>query len=339
MSPHPSPTATRATYLVVAYNHAAFIEQCLDSIRGQTEAAELIVIDDASTDNTRDVLRDYASRTGHEFRAIIHDTNVGLGPSLVEGLALVETEFFGYIAGDDWMEPERTQVQVSAMHDAGPTCALSYSDVYRADDQGVRIEPTLSVGMGAEWQPESTEPYPLLLRANWIPAPSIMIRTQPLRDVGGYDPDIFYEDHDVVLRLTRDYEAACIDTPLATHRELTTSLGHRMFFYEETRSAWLRARVLIMRKHLPGRTENTHHFVATQVRDMLVALYMRGESPDWLRGHLTELSPHLPGDVLIRRHLRLIRWRVPGRVTAKTLGARARAGALLRPNRPAEIDT
>ena len=316
-------SSTDVTFVVVTFNHARWVEQCLDSAVNQTLGrSRVIVIDDASTDTTVSVVNRYMSRHPGTVELLAHTVNQGLGPSLVEGLALVDTTYFGYIAGDDWMEPERLAIQVPAMEAAGGRAGLSYSDVYRADDVGQRIGTTLSERMGESWQPRAVKPYRLLLEGNWIPAPSILLRTHALREVGGYDPELFYEDHDVVLRVARDHDLVFVDTPLATHRELDGSLGNRMFFRAEHRVEWLQARFRILDKHLGGDHDD---YLAAEMYRLLIASYMCGASVAWTRTGLRRLEPLLisqPADM--RWFLVLARLRVPGRVAARLTGLRAR---------------
>lgn len=293
------------TILVVSYEQAAWIEQCLDSCLAQTKTAKIIVVDDASPDRTADVVRNWIANHATDAELIAHKVNVGLGRSLVEGLAHVDTEFFAYIAGDDWMEPERVEKQVAVFRNDGPECVLVYSDCYRADDKGNRIDALFSEGLNDGWKPHVRHAFYDLLDENWIPAPTVMIRTESLRDVGGYDPEIFYEDHDSYLRLARAGQFRCLSTPLATHRELTSSLGHRMFFYAETAPLWTRAKVLIYRKHL-GFSSSKNADVAQRICVWAIRLYkLEVSSPNETSRWLGEAIPYLPAG---RIKFHVFRW-------------------------------
>lgn len=311
--------------LVIAFNHARFVEQCLDSCFAQTLPARVLVIDDASPDGTADVVAAYSSRTGRELTLVRHPVNRGLGPSLAEGLAMVETEFLAYLAADDWIEPERCAVQVAALRAGGPGCALSYSDVFRADEDGTPIPGVLSTGMGAAWQPGVEDLFAALIEDNWIPAPSVMVRTDALRRVGGYDPGLFYEDHDVALRLAREHTFAFVEPPIATHRELVGSLGNRMFLQEANRPEWLRARVRLYGKHLGFRADLDGR-IATMIRAWVLTLYAAGEPPHWVAGELARLLPFLPAELrhTTRGYVALARARVPGSAVARLRALRHR---------------
>lgn len=85
------------TAIIPTYNHAKYLPICLDSLFMQTKKfAEIIVIDDCSTDNTQEVLKNYPTIT-----ILKNNVNVGLNKSLDKALKFVETEFVFFIAADD----------------------------------------------------------------------------------------------------------------------------------------------------------------------------------------------------------------------------------------------
>ncbi len=300
----------RVTVLVVAYNHAPYIRQCLDSVRAQDAASRVVVIDDASPDGTGGVVADLVEELALDATVVRHTENVGLGPSLSEGLSLVDTPFVAYIAGDDWMEPHRISTQLAEFDRLGPQCALVYSDCFRADVAGARLEPKFSVMHASVWTPDTDDLFAALVERNWIPAPTVMVRTSCLRAVGGYDPDIAYEDHDVFLRLAREWTFSCIAEPLATHRELADSLGVRLFW--ESPLQWNWERVKVYRKHL-DRDRDLGGRISGRLRDWGVEAYVEGRRPSEVAELLTLVAPHRPHDRMMRAYLVLARAGVPGR--------------------------
>lgn len=89
--------------IVPAYNVEAYIEEALDSLLAQTMAfREIIVINDGSTDGTREKLNRYA---GHPLVRIHHTVNQGLGPARNAGIALATGDFLYFFDSDDILEP------------------------------------------------------------------------------------------------------------------------------------------------------------------------------------------------------------------------------------------
>src|SRR3954470_12776257 len=87
----------RASFVVPCYNYGRFLAQAVDSLLSQTlDAIEVIVVDDASTDNTGEILQRYAGEP--RVRVICHLENKGHIYSYNEGLALARGEFVGLLS-------------------------------------------------------------------------------------------------------------------------------------------------------------------------------------------------------------------------------------------------
>ena len=115
----------KVSVLCTAYNHEAYIAQALESFVSQrtTFPFEVLVTDDASTDGTAAVIRDYAARYPEIIRPFLMEEN-----QLSQGVNLYETvlfpnargEYFAECEGDDyWTDPDKLQLQVEFL-DARP---------------------------------------------------------------------------------------------------------------------------------------------------------------------------------------------------------------------------
>lgn len=82
------------------------------------DAVKLVMIDDGSRDGTGDIMREYAERLAHA-EVIRNGAAVGLASARNQGLDHVDTEFFAFLDGDDWMQPRRLETLVAAMRDLG----------------------------------------------------------------------------------------------------------------------------------------------------------------------------------------------------------------------------
>lgn len=133
--PTNAPNAPAAVSVVVpSYNHAPFVAQTLRSISRQTlQPAELLVIDDGSTDGSPQIieraLQDYAGAGELVVRA-----NRGLAATLNEGFArCVRGRYFAYLGSDDLWLPDFLAARV-ALLDARPRAVLAYGHAYSIDD-------------------------------------------------------------------------------------------------------------------------------------------------------------------------------------------------------------
>ena len=91
--------------IVPAYNVAPYLPNCLDSLLAQTYSnMEIIVIDDGSTDNTAEIIDQYASKD--QRIRVIHQNNEGLVKVRDKGISVSKGEFVGFVDGDDEIEPD-----------------------------------------------------------------------------------------------------------------------------------------------------------------------------------------------------------------------------------------
>ncbi|SCF26212.1 glycosyltransferase family 2 protein [Micromonospora chokoriensis] len=95
--------------VVPVYGVEAYLYQCLESIRadipaGESDAVEMIAVDDASPDGCGDMLRSYAA--GRDGVRVVHlSSNVGLGLARNAGLDVATGRYVWFVDSDDWLPP------------------------------------------------------------------------------------------------------------------------------------------------------------------------------------------------------------------------------------------
>lgn len=95
----------RISVIVPAYNVAPFLTRCLDSLAAQThDNLEIIIIDDASTDETPAIVKRY-KQTHPSWKTIRHAENGGLSAARNTGIAAATGNFIGFVDSDDWVSP------------------------------------------------------------------------------------------------------------------------------------------------------------------------------------------------------------------------------------------
>lgn len=150
-----APEPPVASFVCITYNHATMIGRCLDGFLAQEVdfPVEMIVLDDASTDGTRDVLRRYAADHPGSFTLILPEVNSGLrrGNSLCEVIERARGEFILVCEGDDyWTDPAKAQTQVDHLR-ANPRFVFAFHDVARIDGEGREVAPLVPSRWRRDW--------------------------------------------------------------------------------------------------------------------------------------------------------------------------------------------
>lgn len=200
------------TVLVTSYNHQAFVANCIKSILNQTwENIQLIVIDDESPDDSPRIIRELADEYGFTF---VPQKNTGLAGVLNNGLSLARGKYFVYVGSDDASMLDRIEKQVELM-ESRPDVAVCSGNYIIIDEYGVperkqHFSPPRELGFDD-----------IFLHSDaGIKAPTTMIRTDALKEVGGYDPEIQLEDIYMWLKLTSaGYKAYVLGDVLAYYRK------------------------------------------------------------------------------------------------------------------------
>jgi glycosyltransferase involved in cell wall biosynthesis len=209
--------------IMPAYNHADYVMEALASVASQTyQNVELIVIDDGSTDTTAQVISDALKDLRRDMRVEFRSQeNAGVCITLNRALALAKGTYVQFLASDDVYLPEKTARSVDAFRSYAGDVAAVYSDGYIIDAQSRRqglFSDQNRVPMGRNVHRE-------LILSNWIPALGILYRRDVLDQLGGFDPNLGYEDWDFLLRLTKTHRIERIPDKLFLYRRHATNMS------------------------------------------------------------------------------------------------------------------
>lgn len=185
------------TVIVPAYNHEKYIETALRSVFAQTyHPFELIVIDDGSKDNTREVVR--SLKRDFDFQFIENENNLGLTKSLNRALAFAKGKYISILAGDDCWLPEKTSIQVPFM-EQNPDVAACSGNVKKIDKNGDPFNPHTDRKVSSISYRSFEDCMTLRVQ---FPAIVTLVRKDVLLQIGGYDENFVMEDIPLWLRLT-----------------------------------------------------------------------------------------------------------------------------------------
>ncbi len=105
--------------IIPVYNAADFLRECLDSVLNQQgiDLLEIICIDDCSTDNSLEILNEYAEND-KRITVISNDTNKGAGESRNIGIDVAKGKYLHFLDADDWVEPDAYSKMYNCMKES-----------------------------------------------------------------------------------------------------------------------------------------------------------------------------------------------------------------------------
>jgi glycosyltransferase involved in cell wall biosynthesis len=176
--------------VVPNYNHSQFLPAALGAILEQSvPASEVIVIDDASTDNSLEILNGFA-RKHPNLKVHRNEKNQGVLFGMRRGIELANSEYVLFAAADDQVLPRffEKSLRLLARHpEAGLSCTVS---TWRYEDSGLEFH--MSAGMAE--QPAYLPPEELVQLGQkgklMISSSSVLFRKSALESVGGFRPEL-----------------------------------------------------------------------------------------------------------------------------------------------------
>ena len=196
--------------IVPCYNAELYIENCINSVLGQTyRNLELIIVDDGSTDNTVQIINNFNDNRIKVYR---NETNCGITASLNKALALSKGKYIARIDADDMMDPERVSKQVQFLEESkNSQIMLVGSHHYIINKDGILV---------------SFKQYPILdheIRSlyafqNPFSHPTTMMRAHIVKQIGYSDQYPHVEDYHLWGQILRQYKAANIPEYLTYYR-------------------------------------------------------------------------------------------------------------------------
>ncbi|MFA6717733.1 MAG: glycosyltransferase family 2 protein [Prevotella sp.] len=118
------------TILVAVYNTEQYLRQCMDSLLGQTLSnIQIICIDDASTDGSLAILREYEDRD-QRVEVIALETNRGQAHARNQGLTKARGRYIGFLDSDDWMDRHCLEEGVRTFDKYPATDSVLFHTIY-----------------------------------------------------------------------------------------------------------------------------------------------------------------------------------------------------------------
>lgn len=204
----------KVSVIIPTYNRAIHIGRAVESIFTQTyQDFEIIIIDDGSTDNTKDVLFGY-----HDRIKYIYQTNKGVSSARNRGIKEARGEYLAFLDSDDIWLPTKLEKQIKLFH-KDPTIYLvySYARYFDRDNNSDFIRP--------QHISKSFEDF--LYAETVLPTSSVMLRKEAIDKVGLFDEQLpSIEDYDLWLRISQKFKVDFISEILVEKNNYPGNLSN-----------------------------------------------------------------------------------------------------------------
>jgi glycosyltransferase involved in cell wall biosynthesis len=211
----------------LCYNQERFVEEAIRSVLNQTYSnIQLIVVDDASTDNSVNVIKSVIS-AHPAIQFLFLKENFGNCKAFNKGLALTKGSFIIDLAADDVLLSDRIEKGVQVLLEKGESYGVHFSDAAIIDEHGTHLYnhsdqfPHQSIPQG--------NVYKGVISRYFICPPTVMFSRQVANVLGGYDETLSYEDFDFWIRSSRAFNYAYSPDVLVKRRISKNALSKKQF--------------------------------------------------------------------------------------------------------------
>ena len=192
----------KISIIIITYNRANLLTKAAASALAQSyRDFELLIIDDASNDETEAGARVLARRDGR-VKYFKNEFNLGITKSRNRAVRLAQGEYIAMLDSDDyWLDKDKLKKQAAYL-DAHPEAGLIGTAIRCEDEQGKILKADV-------FPADDKEIRARLLRKNQIAQSSVLFRKSAYISAGGYDEAFnIGEDYDLWLKMGRDWKFA-----------------------------------------------------------------------------------------------------------------------------------
>lgn len=213
------------TVIMPNYNNGKYIQEAIESVLIQTYTNwELVIVDDASTDNSVNLIKTFLSDA--RIKLIQNHRNMGVAYSAKRAVEESSGEIIGTLDSDDVLDRDAFVIMVDE-HIANPEYGLIYSNYYKCD-KNLKIQGTVNL---IDPLPANVSLQEILLGFKYEKTISWHFRTfkrNAYDKTEGYDVSLLcYEDRDLYYKLEKVTRIKCINKCLLYYRDTAEQGAYR----------------------------------------------------------------------------------------------------------------
>lgn len=210
----------KVSIILPTYNGSRYIREAIESCLNQIyKNFELIIVDDGSTDDIKNIIKSYNDERIEYFR---HEHNLGLAKALNTGFANAKGVYLTWTSDDNLYDLKAIEFMVQVL-EKNPELGFVYTNYYVINEQEGKMKSVKVSSIKG------------LDKFNCI-GPCFLYRRKIYEQIGGYNPNFFLaEDYEYWLRIRKQFRMQRLDKFLYFYREHTNSLTakHKIVLIEE----------------------------------------------------------------------------------------------------------
>lgn len=183
----------KISVIMSVYNGEQYLEESIKSVLSQSLSDfEFLIVDDCSTDATRNILQRYAC-ADPRVKIFVNSTNIGLAASLNKLVSRVEGEYIARMDADDICFLNRFERQI-LLFDKHPNIDFVFSGTQLIECSGKKL--------CTSWRPNNIYCIKILMKyICYIPHPTVMVRAQVLKEYNYNESCRTGQDQELWIRL------------------------------------------------------------------------------------------------------------------------------------------
>lgn len=203
-----------------AYNHEKYVDDFIKSFLKQTENdIELIIVDDCSTDNTRNIIKSYDD---NRITLIENQYNMGINSTIKNGILQSNSEVFAICASDDMLYPEYAETVINVFS-KNPNIHLFFTALQEIDINGEIRNKIRTIKFNNKDRFFILEK---LFLDNFIPAPGSAFRKESVLKVTSIPAGMFqYQDYHFHVQMLLHFDFYFNNKPLVYYRISNNSVS------------------------------------------------------------------------------------------------------------------
>ncbi len=187
----------KVSVIIPSYNRAVFLREAIESLLSQTYPVfEIVVVDDGSTDETKEVCDRYPNVK------YIYQSNQGISVARNTGISVSKGEYLLFLDSDDRLLPKAVEIGVNCIN-AHPEVGFVFGSYIF---QSINADGSYRTEEIYENQPEVADYATILAAEHKIQCACVIFRRVAIESVGGFDPNLAtMEDINLFLRVAREF--------------------------------------------------------------------------------------------------------------------------------------